>query len=111
MRDPAELYEIDESVVVPPGLPLVAGLTGFADSGAAVTQLSSYLTDTLERAIRGETVEIWPSRGTNAVPAAFDPTTGESKTPTTGTPPWMCTPIASRILVRESFAASSRPKS
>ena len=32
------------------GLHLVAGLTGFADAGAAVTQFSEYLLDTLEHA-------------------------------------------------------------
>ena len=34
------------------------------------------LTDVYKRFAAGEEVEIWPSRGTNAVPAAFDPTTG-----------------------------------
>ena len=33
------------------------------------------LTDIQERFRNGEKVEIWPSRGTNAVPAAFDPNT------------------------------------
>jgi alcohol dehydrogenase (cytochrome c) len=33
------------------------------------------LTDIQERFRNGEQVEIWPSRGTNAVPAAFDPNT------------------------------------
>lgn len=32
---------------LPKGLPLVAGLTGFADAGAAVTQLNDYVLDTL----------------------------------------------------------------
>lgn len=49
MRDPAGLYELTNDVLdVPLGLPLVAGLTGFADAGSAVTQLSEYLLDTLE---------------------------------------------------------------
>lgn len=49
MRDPAELYDFSSDVNdVPPGLPLVAGLTGFADAGSAVTQLSTYLLDSLE---------------------------------------------------------------
>lgn len=49
MRDPAGLYELTNDVIdVPLGLPLVAGLTGFADAGSAVTQLSEYLLDTLE---------------------------------------------------------------
>ena len=34
------------------------------------------LTDVQKRFLAGEEVEIYPSRGTNAVPAAFDPTTG-----------------------------------
>ncbi len=34
------------------------------------------LTDVQQRFLAGEEVEIWPSRGTNAVPIAFDPTTG-----------------------------------
>src|SRR5579871_6342781 len=34
------------------------------------------LTDIQKRFAAGEEVEIWPSRGTNAVPIAFDPNTG-----------------------------------
>ena len=34
------------------------------------------LTDVYKHFIAGEEVEIWPSRGTNAVPIAFDPNTG-----------------------------------
>ena len=34
------------------------------------------LTDVYKRFLAGEEVEIWPSRGTNAVPISFDPTTG-----------------------------------
>jgi alcohol dehydrogenase (cytochrome c) len=34
------------------------------------------LTDLYKRFLAGEEVEIWPSRGTNAVPIAFDPTSG-----------------------------------
>ncbi len=34
------------------------------------------LTDVYKRFFAGEEVEIWPSRGTNAVPIALDPTTG-----------------------------------
>jgi alcohol dehydrogenase (cytochrome c) len=34
------------------------------------------LTDVHTRFLAGEEVEIWPSRGTNAVPIAFDPNTG-----------------------------------
>jgi len=52
MRDPAGLYDIAIDVAgVPRGLPLVAGLTGFADAGGAVSQFSQYLLDTLERTV------------------------------------------------------------
>src|SRR5215471_2483273 len=34
------------------------------------------LTDVYKRFLAGDEVEIWPSRGTNAVPIAFDPKTG-----------------------------------
>jgi alcohol dehydrogenase (cytochrome c) len=34
------------------------------------------LTDVYRRFLAGDEVEIWPSRGTNAVPIAFDPNTG-----------------------------------
>jgi alcohol dehydrogenase (cytochrome c) len=34
------------------------------------------LSDTYKRFAAGEEVEVWPSRGTNAVPIAFDPATG-----------------------------------
>lgn len=49
MRNPEELYELSTDVVgIPEGLHLVAGLTGFADAGGAVSQLSQYLIDTLD---------------------------------------------------------------
>ncbi|MCU1546851.1 MAG: hypothetical protein JWP30_1951 [Homoserinimonas sp.] len=49
MQDPEGLYELNEDVFdVPGGLPLVAGLTGFADAGSAVTQFTEYLLDTLD---------------------------------------------------------------
>ncbi|MCU1514771.1 MAG: hypothetical protein JWO10_1861 [Microbacteriaceae bacterium] len=49
MRDPEGLYEINPQVFdVPDGLPLIAGLTGFADAGSGVTQLNDYLIDTLD---------------------------------------------------------------
>ena len=52
MRDPAGLYDLHIDVSdVPEGLHLVAGLTGFADAGAAVTQLSEYLVETLSTEI------------------------------------------------------------
>lgn len=47
MREPEELYELTpEAAGVPTGLPLVAGLTGFADAGSAVQQLGEYFADT-----------------------------------------------------------------
>jgi hypothetical protein len=55
MRDPAGLYDISKDVIeVPKGLHLVAGLTGFADAGGAVTQLSEYLLDTLDHRVVAE---------------------------------------------------------
>ncbi len=49
MRDPAGLYDLTTNVAeVPSGLHMVAGLTGFADAGSAVSQFSQYLLDTLE---------------------------------------------------------------
>jgi hypothetical protein len=48
MRTPSDLYELTAVAEdVPRGLPLVAGLTGFADAGGAVSQLSDYFTATL----------------------------------------------------------------
>jgi hypothetical protein len=47
MREPEGLYELTpEAAEVPQGLSLVAGLTGFADAGAAVQQLNEYFSDT-----------------------------------------------------------------
>ncbi|WP_375407171.1 PAC2 family protein, partial [uncultured Amnibacterium sp.] len=47
MRAPEDLYELTpEAEQVPQGLPLVAGLTGFADAGSAVQQLGEYFADT-----------------------------------------------------------------
>jgi hypothetical protein len=49
MRDPDGLYDLSLEVTqVPHGLHLVAGLTGFADAGSAVSQFSQYLLDTLD---------------------------------------------------------------
>ena len=48
MRDPRSLYEFSAEVEVPAGLPLVAGLTGFADAGGGVAQTTEYLRSTLE---------------------------------------------------------------
>ena len=48
MQDPAGLYDLSlDANDVPMGLPLVAALTGFADSGSAVTQFSSHVLDSL----------------------------------------------------------------
>lgn len=48
MQDPAGLYDLSlDAADVPLGLPLVAALTGFADSGSAVTQFSSHVLDSL----------------------------------------------------------------
>jgi len=49
MRDPGGLYDLSvELAQVPRGLHLVAGLTGFADAGGAVSQVSEYLMEHLE---------------------------------------------------------------
>jgi hypothetical protein len=49
MQNPAGLYDVPlDAEEVPSGLPLVAALTGFADAGGAVSQLSEYLLETLE---------------------------------------------------------------
>ncbi len=48
MRNPEELFELTPAAEeVPTGLALVAGLTGFADAGSAVTQLNRYLLETV----------------------------------------------------------------
>ncbi|WP_394551912.1 proteasome assembly chaperone family protein [Agromyces sp. MMS24-JH15] len=47
MRDARNLYELNPDASVPRGLPLVAGLTGFADAGAAVAQTTEYLRENL----------------------------------------------------------------
>ncbi|MGN6743834.1 MAG: proteasome assembly chaperone family protein [Amnibacterium sp.] len=49
MREPEDLYELTPAAEdVPPGLPLVAGLTGFADAGGAVQQLADYFGATVD---------------------------------------------------------------
>ena len=49
MQKPDRLYElITELADVPAGLPLVGALTGFADAGGAVSQLSEHFLDSLE---------------------------------------------------------------
>jgi hypothetical protein len=52
MQDPSGLYEVLlDTAEVPTGLHLVAGLTGFADAGSAVSQFTEYLLDTLEHEV------------------------------------------------------------
>jgi hypothetical protein len=52
MPNPSGLYEIlTDLSSVPKGLPLVGALTGFADAGGAVSQLSDYLLDTLDHTV------------------------------------------------------------
>jgi PAC2 family len=52
MRDPADLYELTaDALRVPEGLHLVAGLTGFADAGGAVSQFNEYLLGTLDSTV------------------------------------------------------------
>jgi hypothetical protein len=52
MRDPAGLYDLTSRTdEVPVGLHLVAGLTGFADAGSAVTQFGEYLLETLDHQV------------------------------------------------------------
>ncbi|HMM83427.1 MAG TPA: PAC2 family protein [Terrimesophilobacter sp.] len=49
MEDPTGLYTLSpDAADVPAGLPLVAGLTGFADAGASVSLFTSTLNDTLD---------------------------------------------------------------
>ncbi|RIU50941.1 PAC2 family protein, partial [Klebsiella pneumoniae] len=49
MRDPNSLFELTPAAdTVPRGLPLIAGLTGFADAGGAVTQLGQHLSNVVE---------------------------------------------------------------
>jgi len=52
MRDPADLFELTaDADGVPEGLHLVAGLTGFADAGGAVSQFTEYLLGTLDQKV------------------------------------------------------------
>lgn len=44
MFEPRDLYDLELDLAeIPPGLPLVAGLTGFADAGNAVTRMTDHL--------------------------------------------------------------------
>ncbi|WP_104193665.1 proteasome assembly chaperone family protein [Cryobacterium sp. M25] len=52
MRDPGDIYELTaDAQNVPEGLHLVAGLTGFADAGGAVSQFAEYLLETLDHTV------------------------------------------------------------
>ncbi len=52
MRDPGDIYELTaDAENVPEGLHLVAGLTGFADAGGAVSQFTEYLLETLDHSV------------------------------------------------------------
>jgi hypothetical protein len=52
MRDPGEIYELTaDAETVPEGLHLVAGLTGFADAGGAVSQFTEYLLGALTHTV------------------------------------------------------------
>ncbi|WP_114129061.1 proteasome assembly chaperone family protein [Aurantimicrobium sp. MWH-Uga1] len=46
-------FKMDEELI-PHGLPLVAGLTGFADSGSAVTAFTDYIVDTMDSQLIAE---------------------------------------------------------
>jgi hypothetical protein len=49
VTDPADLLEfLVDDAELPRGIPMVAGLTGFMDSGSAVSQFTEYLIGTLE---------------------------------------------------------------
>jgi hypothetical protein len=55
MHNPAGLYElVTDLASVPRGLPLVGALTGFADAGGAVSQLSEYFLDKLDHSTIAE---------------------------------------------------------
>lgn len=67
MREPTELYEVLMGPeAVPRGLDLVAGVAGFADAGAAVSQFTQYLLDEFEHrpVVRFDNDELldWRSR-------------------------------------------------
>ncbi|MDI2098014.1 proteasome assembly chaperone family protein [Ruicaihuangia caeni] len=55
MREPGTLYQLTNGARdVPSGLPLVAGLTGFADAGGAVSGFTDYLTNELRSDVIAE---------------------------------------------------------
>ena len=55
MNHPEDLYTLDVSApTVPAGLHLVAALTGFADAGSAVAQITASITGSLETQLVAE---------------------------------------------------------
>jgi alcohol dehydrogenase (cytochrome c) len=68
------LYVVDRT-----NCKLIAAYPFVKVNWASKVDLSSgrpVLTDLYKRFLAGEEIEIWPSRGTNATPIAFDPTSG-----------------------------------
>lgn len=67
------------------------------------------LTDLLERIVAGERVAIWPSRGSNAVPIAFNPDTGLVYTSTWHVPRIVqIEPPQERVIGGRAIGMSSR---
>ena len=67
------------------------------------------LTDVYKRFLAGEEVEIWPSRGTNAVPVAFNPNTGLVYAPTWNLPRLQkLAPPAPQVLGASTTGVSAR---
>jgi len=67
------------------------------------------LTDVYKRFLAGEEVEIWPSRGTNAVPVAFNPNTGLVYAPTWNLPRLQkLAPPAPQVLGTSTTGVSAR---
>ena len=67
------------------------------------------LTDLLERIVAGERVAIWPSRGSNAVPIAFNPETGLVYTSTWHVPRIVqVEPPQERVIGGRAIGMSSR---
>jgi alcohol dehydrogenase (cytochrome c) len=70
------------------------------------------LTDVQKRFLAGEEVEIWPSRGTNAVPIAFNPNTGLIYASTWNVPriQWIAPPKAQVIGATSTGVDSRQPE-
>jgi alcohol dehydrogenase (cytochrome c) len=67
------------------------------------------LTDLYRRFLEGEEVEIWPSRGTNAVPIAFNPATGLVYASTWNVPRIQkVTPVEKQVIGANSTGVTSR---